>query len=238
MNLDILVLTAHPDDAEIGIGGSIAKFVDEGYKVGIVDFTQGELGTRGTIETRKEEAENAKKILGIHVRENLKFPDGTVKVKEEFVHEVIKVIRKYRPKILIAPYYNDRHPDHVGAGLIAKDAMFFAGLPKIKSEIDGVEQEAYRPAKLFYFMMTYEFEPSFIIDISAYIETKLKAILAFKTQFHDPDSDAPETFISKPGFLEMIKSRASHNGFKIRKDFGEPFYCEEDIELSTKDFFQ
>ncbi len=231
MNLDFLVFTAHPDDAEISIGGTIAKLVKQNLKVGIVDLTKGELGTRGTAETRKSEAEEASKILGIEIRENLNIPDGKVRPCKEYVDKVIVKIRKYRPKIICAPYFNDRHPDHIGAGQIVKEAMFLSGLPKIETTDNGITQEAYRPEKLFYFMMTYEFDPTFIVDISDTLETKIKAIKAFKTQFYDPDTNAPETFISKPDFLRNIEARAKIYGFEIRKEYGEPFYSEEKIEL-------
>lgn len=237
MELDVLILTAHPDDAELSIGGTVAKFTKAGYKVGIADMTKGELGTRGTDEIRAKEAADATKILGVQVRENLGVPDGKVKPTEENLQKVIEVVRKYRPKIMLAPYFNDRHPDHIGAGTLAKEAMFFAGLPKIETELNGIKQEAYRPKKLFYFMMTYEFEPSFIVDISDTFETKMNSIRAFKSQFHDPNSDEPETFISKPGFIKFLESRSQYYGFKIRKDYGEPFYCEEDIEIGFPAIF-
>lgn len=230
MKLDILILTAHPDDAEISIGGTIAKFTDKGYKVGIVDFTQGELGTRGTKATRKKEAEQASKILKISYRNNLKIPDGKVKFNDKYLNLVITEIRKTQPKILFAPYFNDRHPDHIGAGLLAKEAYFFSGLTKIKTKLNGKTQAPYRPSKLFYYMMTYEFTPTFINDISKYFETKMQAILAYKTQFYDPNSNEPETFISRPGFLNAIEARAKYFGFKINKDYGEPFYCEEALD--------
>ncbi len=234
MELDILVLTAHPDDAEISMGGTIAKFTDSGYKVGIVDFTQGELGTRGTKTSRKNEAAEASKILKLSYRNNLKIPDGKVKFSERYLNLIITEIRKTKPKIIFAPYFNDRHPDHVGAGLLAKDAYFFSGLSKIKTKLNGKLQDPYRPAKLFYFMMTYEFTPTFINDISNYIDVKMNSILAYKTQFFNPESNEPETFISRPGFLTAIEAKAKYFGFKINKDFGEPFYCEEALDFDFK----
>ncbi|HPN38742.1 MAG TPA: bacillithiol biosynthesis deacetylase BshB1 [Melioribacteraceae bacterium] len=234
MELDILILTAHPDDAEISIGGTIAKFTDNGYKVGIVDFTEGELGTRGTKATRRREAEDASKILKLSYRTNLKIPDGKVKFDNKYLNLVITEIRKTKPKIIFAPYFNDRHPDHIGAGILAKESYFFSGLPKIKTKLNGKEQEPFRPQKLFYFMMTYEFTPSFINDVTNYIDIKMDSILAYKTQFFDPNSNEPETFISKPGFLEAIKAKAKYYGFKINKDYGEPFFCEESLDYDFK----
>lgn len=231
MKLDVLIFTAHPDDAEISIGGSIAKFTSQGYKVGIVDLTLGEMGTRGTKETRKLEAEKASQILGIHYRNNLNIPDGGVKVKNEYTTLLIEEIRKTEPKIIFAPYFNDRHPDHIGAGLLAKDAYFFSGLQKIETFNNGVKQKPYRPQKLFYYMMTYEFTPSVINDISDFFVTKMNSIYAYDTQFHNPNSQEPETFISQPGFLSFIEAKAKHFGFMIGKNYGEPFYCEEAINF-------
>lgn len=232
MNIDIMIFTAHPDDAEISIGGTIAKLVKQNRTVGIIDLTKGELGTRGSAETREMEAESASKILGIAARDNLNIPDGKVRPSQEYIEKVIVQIRKYRPQIIFAPYFNDRHPDHIGAGQIVKEAMFLSGLPKIVTTENGTVQDACRPKKLFYFMMTYEFEPTFIVDISETLETKIKAIKAFKTQFYDPNSNAPETFISRPGFIRNIEARAKFYGFQIRKEFGEPFYSEEKIEMN------
>ncbi len=230
-NIDVLIFTAHPDDAEIGIGGTIAKLTKAGNSVGIIDLTEGEMGTRGNAITRAEEAKAASEILKINVRENLGIPDGGVRSAKEYTEAVVSKIRKYKPQIIIAPYFNDRHPDHVGAGKIVKEAMFFSGLPKFETFENGKTQEAYRPRKLFYFMMTYLFDPTFIVDISETIDIKMNAIRAFKSQFHDPESDEPETFISHPEFLKNIEARARHFGFQIGKTYGEPFYCEEKIEF-------
>ena len=165
MDLDFLSFAAHPDDAELSMGGTIAKMIDAGKSFGIIDLTQGELGTRGNKETRKLEASEASKILGITVRENLEFPDGNIFVNEEYTIKIIQIIRKYRPKIIFAPYFNDRHPDHIEASKLIKRAMFLSGLPKIETKIDNETQEAFRPKKLFYFIQTYEFDPTFIVDI-------------------------------------------------------------------------
>ncbi|MFH1196163.1 MAG: bacillithiol biosynthesis deacetylase BshB1 [bacterium] len=241
MKLDVIVFSAHPDDAELGMGGSIVKFTKSGFKVGLVDLTQGELGTRGTIQTRKKEAEASSKILGVHLRKNLKFPDGKLKLKDEYVKKVIVEIRKYQPKIIFAPHFNDRHPDHVGMGLIAKEAMFYSGLPKIKSYDRKNLQQPYRPQKLFFFMQTYLFDPAFIVDISKTFETKMKSIREFKTQFHVPgqkNDKEPETFISQPRFIQYVEARARFYGFQIGKEFGEPFLCEEKIDFDFSTYLQ
>lgn len=230
MFLDVLVFAAHPDDAELSMGGTIAKMCGGGLKVGVIDLTKGELGTRGSAETRKSEAQNAAEILKLTIRENLGFKDGSLKPNEDFRRTIISKIRKYQPKIIFAPYFNDRHPDHIGASQLVKEAMFFSGLQKISTEDNGKKQSAYRPQKLFYYMQTYEFKPSFVVDISSTFETKMKAVWAYNTQFHNAESREPETFISTPNFIKFIEARAKSFGFKIGKDYGEPFFCEEEIE--------
>ena len=231
MNLDVLVFAAHPDDAELAMGGTIAKLTSSDLKVGIVDLTRGELGTRGTPETRQREAFNAAIALKVAVRESLEMLDGDIRNNKENLFKVIIEIRKYKPKIIFAPYFNDRHPDHIDASKLIKRAMFSTGLSKIKTFDKKVPQNCYRPNKLYYYMQTYTFEPSFIVDISGTFEMKMKAVEAFSTQFHNAKSEEPETFISRPEFINYIKSRAEFYGFSIGKSFGEPFFCEEKIEL-------
>lgn len=230
MELDILVFAAHPDDAELSMGGTIAKLTSANFKVGVIDLSKGELGTRGSIDTRKEEAQKASQILKLTVRENLGFKDGSLKLCDEYLISTITKIRKYRPKYVFAPYFNDRHPDHIGTSQLVKEAFFFSGLPKIVTEDNDKIQTPFRPKKLFYFMQMYEFKPTFIVDISSTFDTKMKSIHAFETQFHNPESVEPETFISQPNFLKYLEARAKIYGFKIGKDYGEPFYCEEEIE--------
>ena len=232
MTLDVLVFAAHPDDAELAMGGTIARFANDGFSVGIVDLTRGEMGTRGSADTREKEALEAAKILKTSIRENLLIPDGDIEISNGNVQKVVLSIRKYRPKIVFAPFYNDRHPDHIGASKLIKRAMFVSGLEKIKTSESEIAQRAYRPAKLFYYMQTYTFEPSFIVDISNFFEMKMKAVWAYSTQFHNPESNEPETFISSPEFIEYVDARAKFYGFQIGKKFGEPFYCEEKIELN------
>lgn len=232
MTLDVLVFAAHPDDAELAMGGTIARFANDGFSVGVVDLTRGEMGTRGSADTREKEALEAAKILKTSIRENLLIPDGDIEISNGNVQKVVLSIRKYRPKIVFAPFYNDRHPDHIGASKLIKRAMFVSGLEKIKTSESEIAQRAYRPAKLFYYMQTYTFEPSFIVDISNFFEMKMKAVWAYSTQFHNPESNEPETFISSPEFIEYVDARAKFYGFQIGKKFGEPFYCEEKIELN------
>ncbi|MGA7837950.1 MAG: bacillithiol biosynthesis deacetylase BshB1 [Ignavibacteriaceae bacterium] len=236
MNLDVLVFAAHPDDAELSMGGTIARLNNSGHKVGIVDFTKGELGTRGTAETRQKEAFQAAIALKVAVRENLYIPDGEIRHTKENLMKIVMEIRKYRPKIIFAPYFNDRHPDHIDTSRLVKKAMFSSGLVKIKTFDKEVAQEAYRPKKLFYYMQTYTFDPTFIVDISSTFEQKMKAVKSFSTQFYDPKSTEPETFISTPKFIDYIESRSKFYGFQIGKEYGEPFFCEEKIEVSPNNF--
>ncbi|HMN26050.1 MAG TPA: bacillithiol biosynthesis deacetylase BshB1 [Ignavibacteriaceae bacterium] len=230
MKLDVLIFGAHPDDAELAMGGTIANLTKNDLKVGIIDLTQGELGTRGTAETRQKEAFNAAITLKAAIRKNLNMPDGDIKNSEENLMKVIIAIRKFKPKVLFAPYFNDRHPDHIDASNLIKRAMFSTGLSKIKSFDKEVPQNHYRPEKLFYYMQTYTFDPTFIVDISETFDLKMKAVECYATQFHNPKSKEPETFISRPEFINYIKSRAEFYGFSIGKKFGEPFFCEEKVE--------
>lgn len=232
MNLDVLVFAAHPDDAELSMGGTIAKLTSQNYKVGLIDFTRGELGTRGSADLRQKEAFQAALTLKIAVRENLNIPDGNIERNRQNLMKVILTIRKYRPKLIFAPYFNDRHPDHIDVSFIVKQAMFSTGLTKIKTFDKEVAQQAYRPGKLFYYMQTYTFDPSFIVDISSCFEMKMKAVNSYSSQFFNPKSTEPETFISRPGFIQYIESRAQFYGFQIGKHYGEPFYSEEKIEMN------
>ena len=237
MTLDVLVFAAHPDDAELAMGGTIARFANDGFSVGIVDLTRGEMGTRGNADTREKEALKAAKILKTSIRENLLIPDGDIEISNGNIIKVVMLMRKYKPKIVFAPYFSDRHPDHISASKLIKRAMFVSGLEKINTSESEIAQHAYRPSKLFYYMQTYTFEPSFIVDISNFFETKMKSVWAYSTQFHDPESNEPETFISSPEFIDYVEARAKYYGFQIGKKFGEPFYCEEKIELNLNGMF-
>jgi len=223
MKLDILVFAAHPDDAELSCSGTIAAHVAAGYKCGIVDFTKGEMGTRGTPELRMVEAAESSAILGLSVRENLGFEDVKFMNDWERQIEVIKMIRKYQPDIVLANAIKDRHPDHPKAAQLIQQAFFKSGLQKIKTSLDGAKQSAYRPRKLYHYIQTNYIEPDFVADISDFWETKRKSILAFKSQFYDPDSVEPQTLISSPDFMDFIKSRAKEFGHRIGVQYGEGF---------------
>jgi len=235
MKLDVLIFAAHPDDAELSMGGTIAKFTESGFKVGIIDLTQGEMGTRGSAEIRKNEAADSAEILKISVRENLLIPDGDIRISNENINKIVVMIRKYCPGLVFAPYFNDRHPDHIHTSDLIKEAMFVSGLSKVKTFEGENAQVVFRPSKLFYYMQTYTFQPSFIVDITDSFDIKMNSVKAFKTQFHNPDSNEPETFISKPEFIDFVEARAKYFGFQIGKKFGEPFYSEVNIELSIND---
>jgi bacillithiol biosynthesis deacetylase BshB1 len=238
MNLDVLIFAAHPDDAEIGMGGTICRLSQTGHKVGIIDLTKGELGTRGTPELRQTEAFQAAVVLKLTTRQNLGIKDGDIKNTKENLMKVILTIRKHKPRIIFAPYQNDRHPDHIDASRLIKEAFFSAGLQKVKTFDKEAAQEAYRPQKLYYYMQTYPFEPSFIVDISETWDLKMKAIRAFSSQFFDHKSKEPSTFISSPDFLSYLESRSKFYGFLIGKRYGEPFFSEEKIELNLEGMFK
>lgn len=223
MKLDILVLAVHPDDAELGCSGTIAKYVKEGKKVGLVDFTRGELGTRGTAETRDTEAADSASILGLHARENLRFRDGFFQNDEAHQLEVVKMIRKYQPEIVLTNALHDRHPDHGRAGDLANDACFLAGLSRICTQLEGKDQLHWRPRLILQYIQDRYIKPDIIIDITPYIETKLASIKAFKTQFFNPDLDGPETYISSPDFFESVIGRSREFGKSIGTTYAEGF---------------
>nr|WP_121273731.1 bacillithiol biosynthesis deacetylase BshB1 [Pedobacter schmidteae] len=223
MKLDILVLAVHPDDAELGCSGTILKHIALGKKVGIIDFTRGELGTRGSAEIRDHEAADSARIMGLHARENLRFKDGFFENNEAHQLEVIKMIRKYQPEIVLTNALHDRHPDHGRAGDLANDACFLAGLSKIETQLDGVIQTAWRPRLVFQYIQDRYIQPDIIIDITPYMETKIASIKAFKTQFFNPELDEPDTYISSPEFFESVIGRAREFGKSIGATYGEGF---------------
>lgn len=223
MKLDLLVFAVHPDDAELGCSGTILKHIEQGKKVGIVDFTRGELGTRGTAETRDAEAAEAARLMGLHVRENLQKRDGFFKNDEAHQLEIIKMVRKYRPEIILTNALYDRHPDHGRACSLANDAVFLSGLRRIETTLDGIVQEAWRPRLTLQYIQDMYIKPDIIIDVSAQMDKKLEVIRAFKTQFDSADEDEPQTYISNPAFLQAVIARARELGKSIGVEFGEGF---------------
>ena len=233
MKVDILAFAAHPDDVEISCSGTIIKHVEMGYKVAIVDLTQGELGTRGTVKTRRKEAANASKILGIVKRENLKMEDCFFEPSEKNKKKIISVIRKYQPKLIFANSIKDRHPDHAKASALVSESSFLSGLSKIKTETNGAFQLPWRPEAIYHYIQDYYIEPDFIVDISKQIDIKIRAIKAYKTQFYDPNNKEPETPISREDFFEFIKARAKNFGRLIKVEYAEGFTVE--IPLKVED---
>lgn len=227
--LDILVIAAHPDDAELGCSGTILSHIAKGYKVGIVDLTKGEMGTRGTPEMRMKEADDAAAILGLSVRENMGFRDVLFLDDEAHQLELIKVIRNYQPDIVLANAIRDRHPDHGKGASLASNACFMSGLRKIQTEINGKTQEAWRPKFVYHYIQNNYIEPDFVVDITDFWDTKVKSILAYQSQFHDPNSQEPESFISNPDFLPFIEARAREMGHRILRTYGEGFTVERMI---------
>lgn len=223
MKLDILVLAVHPDDAELGCSGTIVKHIALGKKVGIIDFTRGELGTRGTAGIRDIEAADSAKIMGLHARENLKFRDGFFANDEAHQLEVVKMIRKYQPEIVLTNALHDRHPDHGRAGDLANDACFLSGLAKITTELDGAAQLPWRPRLILQYIQDRYIKPDIIVDVTPYFETKIAAIKAFKTQFFNPDLDEPDTYISSPEFFESVIGRAREFGKTVGATYAEGF---------------
>jgi bacillithiol biosynthesis deacetylase BshB1 len=226
MKLDILVMAAHPDDAELSCAGTILKHIAAGKKVGIVDFTRGELGTRGTPAIRLQESADATKILGLHTRENLGIRDGFFRNDEETQLKLIEVIRKYQPDIVLANALEDRHPDHGKGAQLAIDACFLSGLRQIKTG----DLPAWRPAQVYHYIQDRYLEPDFVVDISANWDQKEAAIRAFKSQFFDPSSSEPASYISSPDFLNFIQARAMEMGHKIGVKYGEGFQSQKTLE--------
>lgn len=233
MKLDLLVFAAHPDDAELACSGTIIKHVKMGKKVGVIDLTRGEMGTRGTAETRAEESKKATEILGIHARENLSLDDCFFDLSKESQLAIIRMIRKYKPLTVLANAIDDRHPDHGRGSKLVSEAFFKAGLRKIETFENGILQEPWRPASIYHYIQDRYIKPDFVIDITDEQEQKLESIRAFKTQFFDPNSDEPNTYISSPEFLETIIARSREFG-KLTKSgvFAEGFTVEKIIEVN------
>lgn len=233
MKLDILAFGAHPDDVELGCGATIAKEVANGKRVGIVDLTRGELGTRGTAETRKEEAANAAEILGIDVRENLGFADGFFVNDRSHQVEIIKMIRKYQPDIVLCNAVDDRHIDHGKGSKLVSDACFLSGLLKIETQLDGQNQKHWRPKQVYHYIQWKPIEPDFVVDVSGFMETKMAAVLAYKTQFYDPNSKAPTTPISSKNFTDSIAYRSRDLGRLVGAEHGEGFTVERYVTVNS-----
>lgn len=217
--VDLLVFGSHADDIELSCAGTILKAVQQGQRVGLVDLTRGEMGTRGTPEIRAREAAASSEILGASFRKTLDFGDGNLQPGREQELEIMRLIREHRPSIVIAPMYDDRHPDHARSGRLIAEAAFYAGLRKVDTG-----QDAHRPGSVVHYALNYPIAPSFIVDISEVFATKMKAVMCYASQFHNPDSNEPETWISGKSFIAMIEARARQWGAMIGAEFGEPFH--------------
>lgn len=226
MKLDILAIGAHPDDVELSCAGVIAKEVSNGKKVGVLDLTRGELGTRGTPEIRAQEAAAAAKIMGLSARENLGLADGFFENNKESQLKIIEIIRKYKPEIVFCNAIDDRHIDHGRGSKLASDACFLSGLKQIKTTHNGEEQEHWRPKNVYHYIQWKNLTPDFVVDISGFIETKMDAVMAYSSQFYDPSSKEGDTPISSSNFKESVKYRAQDLGRLIGTDYAEGFTAE------------
>ncbi|MBS1489683.1 MAG: bacillithiol biosynthesis deacetylase BshB1 [Bacteroidetes bacterium] len=233
MKLDILALCAHPDDAEISCAGTLAKHISLGYKAGVIDLTQGELGTRGTVEIREKEAAEAARLIGLSVRKNLKLRDGFFGFSEEEKLKIISVIRAYQPQIVLTNAVRDRHPDHGKAAALVRECCFLSGLSKVKTDYEGETQNEWRPRQVFHFVQSQYIKPDFIVDVSDFWNKKMEALQAFKSQFYNPQSHEPETFISNPGFMKLIEARGHELGYSIGAKYGEGFTVDHHLGIDN-----
>ena len=233
MKVDILAFAAHPDDIELAASGTILKHIALGYKVAIVDLTKGELGSRGTAETRKEESEISSKLLGISDRKNLDLGDGFFTHSQENLLKIVEQIRHFQPQIILANAPNDRHPDHGKGSRLVADACFLAGLLKIETTYDGEKQLPHRPKTTLFYIQDRYLKPDLIIDVTQFVDKKIECIKAFKTQFFDPESKEPNTPISGPEFLDFVKARLSDMGRTIGVKYGEGFITERTLGVDS-----
>ena len=233
MKLDILAFGAHPDDVELGCAGTILKEISLGKKVGIIDLTRGELGTRGSAEIRDQEANAAAKILGVVARENLAMRDGFFVNDEKHQLEIIKIIRKYQPEIVLCNAIDDRHIDHGKGSKLVSDACFLSGLMKIETELDGEKQKAWRPKLVYHYIQWKNIEPDFVVDITGFTDKKIESILAYSSQFYDPKSKEPESPISSKNFLESLNYRSRDLGRLAGVEHAEGFTVERYLAVNS-----
>jgi len=220
--VDILAFGAHPDDVELGCGGTLVKLKKLGYKTAIVDISEGELGSRGTVKQRYKESATAAELLQLDFRSNLKIPDGHIELNESNKTKVIELIRHTKPRLILAPYHEDRHPDHVHASQLITEAWFYAGVKKVLPDLPP-----HRPYRILYYMAKYEFKPSFVIDISDEYQTKYQVLSSYQSQFFNPEWPQEQTFISSKWFLDSVEFRARHFGWMSGVKYGEPFWIRE-----------
>ncbi len=233
MKLDILAFGAHPDDVELGCSGTIAKEVSLGKKVGIIDLTRGELGTRGSVEIRNSESAKASEILGVSVRENLDMRDGFFINDEAHQLKIIEILRKYRPEIVLCNAITDRHIDHGKGSKLVSDACFLSGLIKIETELNGKKQQAWRPKVVYHYIQWQNIEPDFVVDISEFLDKKMESVLAYGSQFYDPNSKEPVTPITSKTFLDSVKYRAEDLGRLVGVAYAEGFTTERYLAVNS-----
>ena len=233
MKLDILAIGSHPDDVELGCSATIAKEVQLGKKVGIIDLTRGELGTRGSADTRDKEAKEAAEILGVVVRENMGFADGFFVNDKTHQMALIQMIRKYQPDIVLCNAVDDRHIDHAKGSQLVSDACFLSGLMKIETTLDGTKQNHWRPKQVYHYIQWKNLEPDVVVDVSGFMDTKMRAVLAYKTQFYDANSKLPETPISSKNFTDSVEYRARDLGRLIGVEHGEGFTVERYVGVDS-----
>lgn len=233
MKLDILAFGAHPDDVELGCSGTIAKEISLGKKVGIIDLTRGELGTRGSVEIRNSESAKASAILGVVARENLDMRDGFFLNDEAHQLKIIEIIRKYKPEIVLCNAIQDRHIDHGKGSKLVSDACFLSGLIQIKTELNGVQQEAWRPKIVYHYIQWQNIEPDFVVDISDFMDIKMDAVLAYGSQFYNPNSNEPVSPITSKNFLDSVKYRAQDLGRLINATYAEGFTTERYVAVNS-----
>lgn len=231
--LDILAFAAHPDDVELACSGTLIKHIQQGYKVGVVDLTQGELGTRGTPAIREEEAQKAADIMGLTIRENLGLRDGFFEIHEEDLLKVVHAIRKYQPTIVLANAVSDRHPDHGRGGDLVSRAAFLAGLAKIETFNNGEIQQRWRPEEVYHYIQFRYIQPDMVVDVTDVWDAKMKAIKAYKSQFYDPESKEPGTMIASEDFIHYIEARGREMGASIERTFGEGFTVERPLNVEV-----
>ena len=230
--LDVLAFGTHPDDLEISCGGTLRLLSAWGHRVGAVDLTRGELGTRGSSQTRDRESAAASRVMGLAFRENLNLPDGGIEINQKNLKAVIRVLRRHRPRLVLAPYWEERHPDHVHASRLVSEAAFYSGLPKIKTG-----EESFRPFRILHYVSRIEFTPSFVVDITSAFDAKVEAIRCYRTQFHhgraEAASDEPETMLSTPLAMEVFETISRYYGAMIGTRHGEPFLMRETLEIDN-----
>jgi bacillithiol biosynthesis deacetylase BshB1 len=229
MKLDLLAFAAHPDDVEFTSAGTMILMARKGYSTGIIDLTKGELGTRGDAKSRLREAAVTAKLMGLKVRKNLGMPDGNIEISQTNVRKVISILREYRPRIVICPYGVDRHPDHADASILIRRAVFYSGLKKITTRMNGRSQEPHRPELVLQYRNTTVMPPSIVVDVTSVFKEKMETARAFVSQLHDPSNREPDTFISRPEFFDILEARSREYGFLVGAKFGEAFYLAEPV---------